>query len=143
MSASWIALIHPPQDGSEFGVTFPDFPGLVSSGRSREEALERASEALGGHLAAMRADGDALPPARDFRALRNDPEFMADIEDGAEPSRIAALEVPAPKERVNVMLARDVLRQIDRAAASKGVSRSAFIEAAAGAAAKKQSARQG
>jgi predicted RNase H-like HicB family nuclease len=132
MTTSYVALIHPPENGSGFGVTFPDLPGCVSAGMTREEAILNAAEAAGGHIAAMRADGDSLPVARDFRMLQTDPEVAGDIAAGAEPSRIAVSEMPAPRERVNIMLGRDVLRQIDRAAAAQGVSRSAFIERAAG-----------
>jgi predicted RNase H-like HicB family nuclease/predicted DNA binding CopG/RHH family protein len=129
---SYIALIHPPHAaGKPFGVTFPDLPGCVSTGRTREDSMERASDALAGHLAAMKADGDSLPEARDWRAMRSDPDVMADIADGAEPTRIAVREVPPPKERVNVMIGRDALRRIDEAATARGLNRSAFIERAA------------
>lgn len=141
MNESYVAVIHPPESGSDYGVTFPDLPGCVSSGTSVLNAMERAAEALAGHVAAMRADGEALPRARTMRELLDDKEFLADIHAGAETTAIPVFEVPAPKERVNIMLGRDVLRQIDRAAAAKGVSRSAFIEAAAGAAASKPQRR--
>lgn len=137
MAQSYVALIHPPAQGSGYGVTFPDLPGCISAGKTREEALERAVEALGGHIAALKADGEPLPPARDFRALQADAEVAEDIAAGSEPSRIPVIACAAPKERVNIMLGRDVLRSIDRAAAARGVSRSAFIESAAGKAAKK------
>jgi predicted RNase H-like HicB family nuclease len=141
MSRSYIALIHPPETaGRPFGVTFPDLPGCVSAGATREEAIQRAAEALGGHLALMRADGEALPAARDFMELQADPDIVSEFQGGAEPCRIPVLALPAPKERVNIMIARDVLKHIDAAAAQRGISRSAFIEAAAGQAARKRSA---
>jgi predicted RNase H-like HicB family nuclease/predicted DNA binding CopG/RHH family protein len=130
--SSYIALIHPPEPGARtFGVTFPDLPGCVSAGKTREDAIERAAEALGGHIAAMRADGEMPPAARDWLALRDDPEVADDLADGAEPSRIAVRDVPPPKERVNVMIGRDALRRIDEAATARGLNRSTFIEQAA------------
>jgi len=48
-------------------ITFPDVPGAISEGADRVEALERGAEALVSMLAAMAADGEALPapsPAR-------------------------------------------------------------------------------
>jgi predicted RNase H-like HicB family nuclease len=132
MAQSYIALIHPPVEAAvSFGVTFPDLPGCVAAGQSREEAIENAAEALGGHIAAMKADGELLPMARGFNALQADPEVVGDIQEGAEPSRIPVHDMPAPKERINVMITRDALRRIDRAALAKGLSRSAFIEKAA------------
>lgn len=131
MAEAYVAVIHPPVKGSEYGVTFPDLPGCVSSGTSVLNAMDRATEALAGHVAAMRADGEELPPARHMRELLADEDFLADIQDGAETTAIPVLETPAPKERVNVMIGRDVLKLIDRAAAELGITRSALIETAA------------
>ena len=38
-------------DGSDYGVEFPDVPGCVSAGRTVEEARTMAAEALAGHIA--------------------------------------------------------------------------------------------
>lgn len=138
MAEAYVAVIHPPEKGSEYGVTFPDLPGCVSSGTSVVNAMDRAAEALAGHVAAMLADGEVLPPARRMHELLNDAEFLADIQAGAETTAIPVLQVPAPKERVNVMIGRDVLKLIDRAATERGITRSAFIENAAGKAAQKR-----
>lgn len=138
MPEVYTAVFHPPENGSAVGVTFPDLPGCVSSGATVAEALVNAAEALSGHLAAMKADGDPLPRPRHLQELLQDAEFSADIAAGATVAPITAREVPPPKERVNIMLPRDVLQQIDAAAAQRGVSRSAFIEAAAGKAAQKR-----
>ena len=56
----YIAIIHKEPD-SDFGVSFPDFPGCVSAGETLEEAVLGAQEALSGHVALMIADGDELP----------------------------------------------------------------------------------
>src|SRR6187402_2615575 len=42
---SYIALIHKDED-SDYGVSFPDFPGCVTAGRSMDAALALAEEAL-------------------------------------------------------------------------------------------------
>jgi predicted RNase H-like HicB family nuclease len=54
------ALIEKDED-SDFGASFPDFPGCVSAGETLEEAVLGAQEALAGHVALMVADGDELP----------------------------------------------------------------------------------
>ena len=148
--AAYVALLHLPEpNSSTWGVTFPDLPGCVSSGDDDVEALERAREALAGHVAALRGDGDELPHSRSLRELLDDPDFLSEIKDmivddrvrgGATPVPIKLDKAAPPKERVNVMLDRSVLRAIDTAARAKGVSRSAFIEQAAGKAALKRSA---
>ncbi len=61
------ALVDKDAD-SDFGVSFPDFPGCVSAGESvEEEAVLRAREALAGHVALMLADGDTMPAPRRWR----------------------------------------------------------------------------
>jgi predicted RNase H-like HicB family nuclease len=43
--AEYIALIHKDPD-SDFGVSFPDFPGCVTADATLEEARALAAEAL-------------------------------------------------------------------------------------------------
>ncbi len=58
------ALVDKDED-SDFGVSFPDFPGCVSAGETAEEALLGAQEALAGHVVLMLEDGEELPkPSR-------------------------------------------------------------------------------
>ena len=75
--AGYIALVH-KDEGTSYGVSFPDVPGCISAGDTFEEAVVLAAEALGGHLAAMRADGDAIPAPRSYDDLKRDPEFVDD-----------------------------------------------------------------
>ena len=74
-TAGYIALVHKDKDTS-YGVSFPDVPGCISAGDTFEEAIENASQALAGHLALMRADGDAIPNARSLDELKRDAEFI-------------------------------------------------------------------
>ena len=76
----YIALVH-KSEGTSYGVSFPDVPGCISAGDTFEEAVANAGEALVGHFAAMRADGDAIPAPRDFESLKRDPEFVEDSAD--------------------------------------------------------------
>jgi predicted RNase H-like HicB family nuclease/predicted DNA binding CopG/RHH family protein len=139
LPAAYVAVLHVPETArGAWGVTFPDLPGCVSSGATDLEASQNAREALAGHVAALVADGDPVPKARTLRDLLQDEDYLADIRSTGVAMWVELDELPAPKERVNVMLARDVLRQIDKAAAAKGLSRSAYIEAAAGRAAQKR-----
>ena len=76
---TYIALIHPPEGGSSWGITFPDVPGCVSAGDSFEEVLTGGREALSSHLALSAAEGDPVPPARSFETLRADPDLAEDF----------------------------------------------------------------
>ena len=46
---SYPAILRKTPD-SDWGVEFPDVPGCISAGKTREEALVAAQEALQGHL---------------------------------------------------------------------------------------------
>jgi predicted RNase H-like HicB family nuclease len=78
--AGYIALIH-KDAGTSYGVSFPDVPGCISAGDTFEEAIANAAEALVGHFALMRADGDAIPAPRSFEQLKQDREFVDDAAD--------------------------------------------------------------
>ena len=78
--AGYIALVH-KDEGTSYGVSFPDVPGCISAGDTFEDAIENAAEALAGHFALMRADGDVIPAPRSFEELRHDPSFAEDAAD--------------------------------------------------------------
>lgn len=99
MSARYIALIHAPVDGSDWGVTFPDLPGCTSSGDSWEEAVASASEALTGHIAALLANGDDTPLPRTYTDLMQDADVKADCAGGAAS--------PVPVALIDVAVVRD------------------------------------
>ena len=121
----YIALIH-RDSGSDFGVSFPDFPGCVTAGVSLDEARDMAAEALALHLEGLEQDGAAIPEPSSLQAVMEDQENR----DGV------AILVPAPKGaaksvRVNITLPEDVLREIDRYAEAEGFTRSGFLAKAA------------
>ena len=121
------ALIH--EEAGVSGVSFPDFPGVVTTGRSAEEAIRKGTEALSFHVAGMLEDGDALPLLRSVAELQADAEFRADVE-GAVVA-LVPFDLPAKAVRINVSMDEHLLGAIDRAAAAAGQSRSAFLAEAA------------
>lgn len=63
-------------------VSFPDLPGCYTCGKSDEEAVRMARDALGLHLYGMEEDGDFIPdPAqgRNIRTSPNDRIFLVDV----------------------------------------------------------------
>jgi predicted RNase H-like HicB family nuclease len=124
---SYFALLHPPEDQSSWGVTFPDLPGCVSGGDNFEDAVQAAREALSGHLAALRADGDPVLRPRTWADLSADPETDRD---GAFVQLITPRRVPAERVRINITIDKGLLRVADEAAEAEGMNRSAFIERA-------------
>ena len=120
----YIALIH-KEPGSAYGVSFPDLPGCISAGSTLDEARAMALEALALHLDGMAEDGDAAPEPSTLDVI---------MADAANRDGVAILvDVPrsAKSVRINVTLPGDLLEQIDRHAASHGLTRSGFISRAA------------
>ncbi|GGD41953.1 type II toxin-antitoxin system HicB family antitoxin [Aureimonas glaciei] len=118
---NYIAIIHKDTD-SEFGVSFPDFPGCISAGRDLDDARAMAGEALALHLAGMEADGDPIPEPSSLEAVMADP----DNRDGVA-ILVAVPERTRKTVRVNVTFPVDALRAIDRAAEQRGLTRSGFL----------------
>jgi predicted RNase H-like HicB family nuclease len=59
----YTTIIEPADDGT-FSVYMPDLPGCVSTGRTREEAIESIREAMQSHLQTLRDLGEPVPPPR-------------------------------------------------------------------------------
>jgi predicted RNase H-like HicB family nuclease len=103
--ANYIAIVH-KEAKSDFGVSFPDFPGCITAGKNIDEVKDMAQEAL---------------------TIMSDPDYA---------NAIAFLVVSVPDVkprtvRVNVTLPEITLKQIDAAAKKRGMSRSSFLVHAA------------
>ena len=122
---SYVALIH-REPGSDYGVSFPDFPGCVSAGASLDEAVQMGQEALGLHIRGMVEDGEPVPAPASLEAVMADPQNR----DAMAVLMVAPL-MPAKVVRVNISLPEDVLGEIDRHAEQRGLTRSAFLARAA------------
>ena len=70
----FIALIHKDRD-SEYGVSFPDVPGVTTAGKTIDEAMQLAVEVLG--FAAEDWPG-TFPQPRSIDDLRCDSSFQED-----------------------------------------------------------------
>lgn len=123
-----VALIH--GKAGAYGISFPDFPGCVSGGRTLDEALRRGRETLASHVAFMIDEGALLPPIRDLEAIRADAEVAPAIADATLVTAVE-LDLPGKSVRVNVSIDERLLARIDRAAEAEGESRSGFLAEAA------------
>jgi predicted RNase H-like HicB family nuclease len=116
----YIAYLHKDK-GSDFGVSFPDFPGCVTAGRTLEEARELAVEALTLHVAGMIEDGDALPEPSTLDALARDPAMKGAV------AFLVSVEPPEKTVRVNITARESQIEAIDRLARKAGMTRSAYM----------------
>jgi predicted RNase H-like HicB family nuclease len=117
----YIAYLHKDRD-SDFGVSFPDFPGCVTAGKTLEEARRMAAEALALHIAGMIEDGDVVPDPSNLDVLGNDPNMRGAV------AVLVSVELAAEKTvRINITARASQVEAIDQLAAKAGLTRSAFM----------------
>ncbi len=112
-------------DGT-YGVIFPDAPGCTAMGETTEEAIDNAADALAEWVADWIADGNAAPVARSYAEILKSGEFH-----GGLVATIPLLLETGKLARANISLDAGLLAAIDETAARRGVTRSAFLAAAA------------
>jgi len=117
-----LAILH-KETNSDFGVSFPDFPGCIAAGKNIDDAKDMAQEALTLHIQGMLEDSEQLPVPSRLEDIISDPDYA---------NAIAYLVVSVPDAkprtvRVNVTVPEMTLKQIDLAAKKRGMSRSSFL----------------
>ena len=121
----YIGVIHKDPE-SDYGISFPDFPGCVSAGANLAEALAMGREALAGHVGVMVDEGEAVPEPSPIDALR------AEIDESEGIAVMVPVALPSARAvRVNITLPEDALRAIDAYAEQHGFTRSGFLATAA------------
>jgi len=126
--AFYPALIH-HDEGTAYGASFPDFPGVIASGDSIEEVVADAEAALVVALEVMHEDGSEIPEPSLI-------DHVAELEDAKDARAIVLVEArfAEPTVRVNTTIPASLVARIDREAQRRGMSRSAFLSEAARAA---------
>ncbi len=122
---SYIGLIHKGAEG-DFGVTFPDFPSVITAGTTLDDARSAAQEALALHISGLAENGGAIPTPSTLEDVMSDP----DNRNGVAILMCIRTE-HARAIRVNVTMPEDVLTQLDRYAAAHGFTRSRLLTQAA------------
>ena len=106
----YIAYLH-KEKGSDYGVSFPDFPGCITAGRTLEEARRMAVEALALHIRGMVEDGIAVPEPSKLDDLEDDPDLRRGV------ATLVTAELPSKRVRVNITALEGQIAEIDRLAA--------------------------
>lgn len=122
---TYIAVVE-KDEGSAFGLWFPDVPGCFSAADDQKDIIRNAIEALTLHL-----DGREPPPAREIADVAGDEEVARALREGAWLLAIPFVTVAHRNVRANISLDKGTLDAIDAAAAVRGLTRSAFIAEAA------------
>lgn len=124
--ANYIAIVH-KEAKSDFGVSFPDFPGCITAGQNIDETKDMALDALILHIQGMFEDGEQLPFPSKLEDIMADPDY-------ADATAYLVVSVPEARPRtvrVNITMPEMTLKQIDAAAKKRGMSRSSFLVHAA------------
>ncbi|MFX4223556.1 MAG: type II toxin-antitoxin system HicB family antitoxin [Thalassobaculum sp.] len=117
----YVGIIH-RDEGTDYGISFPDFPGCVSAGSTVEELKANAEAALAAHIGILAEDGAEIPSPSSIDTVMADPDFA----DGM-PVLVLAPDVQDETVRINLTVRRSALTAIDRNAAMRGLSRSAYL----------------
>ena len=124
--ANYIAIVHKDAK-SDFGVSFPDFPGCITAGQTIDEAKDMAQDALILHIHGMLEDGEQMPTPSKLEDIMADPDY-------SDATAYLVVSIPGAKARtvrVNITMPEMTLKQIDVAAKKRGMSRSSFLVHAA------------
>ena len=116
----YIAYLHKDRD-SDYGVSFPDFPGCITAGKSLDEASRLASEALALHIQGMIEDGDTVPEPSKVDAIAADAAKHGAI------AFMVSVDAPDATVRVNITARESQIEKIDRLAEAAGMTRSAYM----------------
>ena len=116
----YIAYLHKDRK-SDYGVSFPDFPGCISAGSTLEEARRMAAEALGLHIAGMREDGEKIPEPSTLDDLKGDPAMKDAV------AFLVEVQEPEKTVRINITARESQIAEIDDLARKARLTRSAYM----------------
>lgn len=73
------ALFHLNQDDGSYTITFPDIPGCISEGKSLENALYMAQDALRVWLGYALDQGEMLPAPSSIHQVSAEPDEFVNL----------------------------------------------------------------
>ncbi len=124
--ARYTALI----DGTAgaYGVVFPDLPGCTAMGKTMDDALSNACEALRDWASVTEEGGGKVPRPRNLETLRRDPDVKRALADGAGLATVPLVRETGKPVKANLSIDSGVLAAMDEEAARRSLTRSAFVE---------------
>jgi len=124
--ARYIALI----DGKSgaYGVVFPDLPGCTAMGRTMDDALANAAEALRDWAEVIEEGGAKMPRPRALELLKRDPDVKSALKDGAGLATVPLVRETGKPVKANLSIDSGVLAALDEEAQRRKLTRSALVE---------------
>jgi len=111
-----------------YGVVFPDLPGCTAMGKTMDEALTNAADALRDWAEVMEDDGRKVSRPRSLEVLRRDPEVKVALKGGAGLATVPLVRETGRPAKANLSIDSGVLSALDEEAKRRNLTRSAFIE---------------
>jgi predicted RNase H-like HicB family nuclease len=127
--ARYVAIVD--GEPGTFGVVVPDLPGCTSGGKTVDEALRNAVEAVTLWVEDARADGEKVPKPRSAEKLRADRDVADALAQGGVLAYVPLVRDAGRPAKANLSIDAGLLDAIDEAAARRGLTRSAFLASAA------------
>nr|EUJ11813.1 hypothetical protein RSP673_24270 [Ralstonia solanacearum P673] len=116
-------------EGSVYGVTVPDIPGVHSWGDTIDDAVRNTREAIAGHLQTLVELGEDVDvTCSTIEDLATREEYSGAVWALVD---VDAEELDRTPERINVSLPRFVLKKLDRYAERRHETRSGLLARAA------------
>ena len=106
-------------EAGAYGVTFPDVDGIVAMGRTIDEAMLNAEEALRDYAVETARDGALL-------AVPSTPETLT-VPEGCTLISVPLIRQSGRSVRANMMLDEDVLAFIDTEARRRSMTRTSYV----------------
>ena len=118
---TYIAVVH-QDEGSAYGVQFPDLPAVFSAADDSADVLINAQEALALHFE------DVEPvEGRDLATIASDPKVVAMLAEGAYLLAVPFIHLDGQTAKANITVNRGLLNAIDNTARERGMTRSAYL----------------
>lgn len=121
----YIALVH-KDEGSAYGIQFPDVPGCYSAADDMDALVPNAVEAL-----SLYAEDAELPAPRGIDRIKAVPDVANELAAGAFLVAVPLIENDGKVVRANITMESGMLKAIDAAARARNLTRSAFLAQAA------------
>lgn len=122
----YYALVN-KDEGSAFGVSFPDLPAVFSAADDEKDIVVRAMKALQLYF----EDIHGRPEASSIEALYSREDVREELAQGGFLVSIPLIENNTEVVRADVTFEQELLKAVDEAAKARGLTRSAFLAIAA------------
>ena len=103
-----------------YGVTFPDLPGIVAMGKTIDEAMVNAEEALRDYAIEAKKDNEAIIPPSNMERV--------ETQVGQALVSIPLIRLSGRSVRRHMTLDEGVAAFIDSEARRRGMTRTAYVE---------------